>query len=135
MDTVITLAAENASLRLEMVVARDPSSTLDWWRVYLVSDKTVFLGAECLIIIQKRITDYLMSVDIETKDVYEHDGEKLIWITTLFETHTSLYGSVSSTNSDKKIFFQDLEACFIASVNLSKNNVENWIVKLTGDKL
>ena len=130
MGRVITLKGETASLRLELIVEREPPSELDWWRVYLVSDETLFLGAECLIIIRKKLTDYLMGADIEKKQPYERDGEKLIYITTLAEKHTSLYGSIPSINTGLKIYCQDCDARFIATIHLNKQDIENWIMEL-----
>lgn len=129
MAQVVILATETISLHFKQTVD-EAGNAIDWWRVFSVGNETTFLGADVIINLTSRLTNYLKSVDIEEKPLYEHDGNKIIWITSLAEKHACLYGTIPSEDDGAIIYCVEDGGHFLPELKLNKQIVNEWISKL-----
>ncbi|MDR2572091.1 MAG: hypothetical protein LBD23_17575 [Oscillospiraceae bacterium] len=120
----VKLKAGNASLRFEKV------NKNQWYRLYLITYKETFLGADVLLNIKEKIINYLTGVTVKEKPVYEYNGFPIVGVMTLAETHVTWYGTIPKDDSDFIIFIQDCKAHFFAEIRLSKSDADMLVKEL-----
>ena len=127
MGIIIELAASKALLRFEIV-----NKEFKWCRVYLIDDKTNELGTGPFEDICMRLISFLKIEHLSDMQIFERKGQKLIWITSLAEKHSTLYGTwtIPSSSECTKIYFQDADGHMFAEICLSEQTIHNWISQL-----
>lgn len=126
MGKIIKLMAGNHMLKLEA----DNSS--NWCKVYFFDHQkgsSVLLGADDLKSICSKLYSALKMENLNGKEIYKHETQELFWILSLFEQHTSIYGSLTD-NLDMKIFCVEDCGCFLPEVHLEKQDIEKWILTI-----
>ena len=102
----------------------------NWCNVYLVNNKEVKLGAECIENISKRIISYLRSGGMDQTSISKYKGRDVVSIIGLFEEHTWIYGTQSLNGNHLKIYCIEDGGKELAEIHLTKSIVNDWIFHL-----
>ena len=113
------------SLRLGFNEGEIRSDLKDWAQFYLVrpGEKELYLGADSKTIIINRLLKCL-EPDTTRKLSGKVNGKDVYWVTTLSETHHSIYACMED---DKLyIFVQRDDTSLVSEIVLSEEQCANW---------
>jgi hypothetical protein len=116
---MIELCSLGSCLRID---TRSP----EWCPCWLSGDPPIYLGAESLGYLIRRLSTAL----VDTEGEYNGDihGRKVSWVLSLFEAHTALY--VARDRPDHILFWQDDKTAVVGTMRLQPEHRVEWHERL-----